>query len=336
MHFFSLHTLRSTLLAAAAAGLCLGAAAQMLKDPALEALYSAERNDELQRVSAQRLTTQPDDAQAVLGLALAALSRDDAPARQTAIRHAESCIDKQPRAVPCQYALGVVLGVQAMSEGMFKAARSAGTVRDALVTANELDPAWYPARSALVEFYLHAPGMMGGSNRKAAELARGAPRPEQVRLLEARVAMVERRFDVALQAFATLPPIADPAVAEDARAWDVQCGLAAIAAGQPAQAHFERLVRQNPRLPGAVYGLARARAEAGAHEEAVKLYEQAAALKGAEFWPIAYRLGIAQQALGRHDAAKASYTRFIGAGKGQKSALDDAKKRLEQLAGPQS
>jgi tetratricopeptide (TPR) repeat protein len=125
-------------------------------------------------------------------------------------------------------------------------------------------------------------------------------------------------------------------VADDARAWDVQCGLAAIAAGQPAQAHFERLVRQNPRLPGAVYGLARARAEAGAHEDALKLYEQAAALKGAQDWPIAYRQGIAQQALGRHDAAKASYTRFINAGKGQKSALDDAKKRLEQLGGPPS
>ena len=48
---------------------------------------------------------------------------------------------------------------------------------------------------------------------------------------------------------------------------------------------------------------------------------------------MAYRIGIAQQQLRRNDAAKASFTRFIAAGKGQKSSLEDARKRLEQLGG---
>ena len=58
----------------AAAGLTAATAvpAQTLKDPTLEALYVAEKPDELQRVAAQRLAAQPDDAQAVLAAALAA------------------------------------------------------------------------------------------------------------------------------------------------------------------------------------------------------------------------------------------------------------------------
>jgi tetratricopeptide (TPR) repeat protein len=309
--------------------------AQVFKDPALQALYAAEKTDELQRVAQQRVATQADDAQAVLALALTALNREDAPARQTVLKRAEACIDKQPKAAPCHYALGVVLGVQALSEGMFKAARSAGTVREALVTAQTLEPAWYPARAALLEFYVQAPGMMGGSTSKAAELAKTAPSPEQARALEARLAMSERKFDVALQLLNTLPGNLEPALADDVHAWAVQCGLGMVNLGQAAKAQpaMEKLVRDQAERAGPVYALARVRGELGAHEEALKLYEQAATLKGAPDWPIAYRAGIAQQQLGQKEAAKASFTRFVSAGKGQKASLEDARKRLEQLGG---
>jgi hypothetical protein len=60
--------------------------------------------------------------------------------------------------------------------------------------------------------------------------------------------------------------------------------------------------------------------------------ERSAKLKGAERWPIGYRSGIAQQQLGQTDAARVSLQRFVDAGKGQKAALEDAKKRLTQLA----
>ncbi len=309
------------------------ATAQTLQDPALEALYASDRYDDLQRTAAARLASQPDDAQAVLGLGLAALARNDAPQRQTAIDKAKACIERQPRAAPCQYTLGVVLGVQAMSEGLFKAARSAGTVRDALSAAHEIDTAWYPARSALVEFYAMAPGVMGGSLARAGELARSAPRPEQVRALEGRVAAADKKFDAALAAFMAMPASLEPALAEDARSWAAQTVLAMVGAGQAAKAQplAEKLHREQPAQALPTYVLARLRADAGAHEEALKLYEQSAALKGAAELPIAYRTGIAQQQLGRADAARASFTRFVATGKGQKSALEDAKKRLEQL-----
>ncbi len=321
------------LLAVLALAAACGAQAQTFKDPALEALYTAEKTDELQRVSAARVSARADDAQAVLGVALAALERDDAPARLAAIQRAEACIDKQPKAAPCHYALGATMGVQAMSEGMFKMARSLGTVKDALTQAHALEPEWYAARSALIEFYLEAPGMMGGSASKAAELARGAARPGQVKALEGRVALHDKKFDVALQAWQSLPAGTEAAVLSDVRTWTVQAGMGLVNGGQAAKAqpHFERLTREQADTAGPFYGLARARGEQGAHEDALKFYEQAQKLKGAGQWPLLYRIGMSLQQLGRKDDAKASFRKYVAAGKGPASLLSDAKKRLEEL-----
>lgn len=325
-----------TTLALLAACLALPAAqAQMFKDAGLQALYDAERHDELQRVALQRVGARPDDAQAVLGLAMTALQRNEAPARLAAIQRAEACIERQPRAAPCHYALGTVLGVQAMSEGLFKAARSAGTVRGALGTALEIDPEAYPPRAALVEFYLLAPTVMGGSAERAAELSRAAPTPEQVRALQARIALGERKFEQGLQLLAALPALLPPELAEDVRAWAVQCALGLANSGQSAKAQpaIEKLRREHAAHAGPAYALARLRGEQGAHEEALQLYAQAALLRGADLYPLPYRIGIAQQALGRTEAARAALQRYVAAGRGQKAALEDARKRLAQLGG---
>ena len=309
------------------------AQAQTLKDPALEALYVAERSEELQHAAAQRLATRPDDTQAVLALTLASLQRDDAGARAQALTHARACAEKPGPAQACLYAHGVLLGIQSMSEGLGKALRSAGAVRDALVAAHEADPAWYPARSALVEFYLAAPGLLGGSSTRAGELARMAPQSAQAAALKARIALQEKRFEAALQDLQGLPSGLEFALAADVRGWGTQAGLGLVNAGQAAKAlpFFERLLREQPGQAHGPYGLARVRGEQGDWAEALRLYELCAGLKGASAWPLDYRIGIAQQRLGRTEAAKASLQRFVVAGKGQKASLEDARKRLEQL-----
>ncbi len=308
--------------------------AQTLSDPALEALYVAERPAELQRAAQQRLAAQPDDAQAVLALALAAMDRNDAALRREALDRARGCADRQPKAQPCLYAHGVLLGVQAMSEGLMAAARSAGTVRETLAAAHALDPAWYPARSALVEFYAVAPGMMGGSLAKAGEFARGAPRSEQAAALQARVQMADKKTTEALPALQALLPVADPALRGDVLQWGTQAGLMLVNDGQAAKAQpwFERLMRAHPDESAGPYGLSRVKGELGDWAAALSLLEQAGKLRGAERWPIAYRQGLAQLKLGQTDAARASLQRFVDAGKGQKSSLEDAKKRLAELA----
>lgn len=311
------------------------AGAQTFKDPALEALYAAAKTDELQRTAQQRLSAQPEDAQAVLALVLLAMEKEDPAVRSQALARAQACAEKQAQSAPCQYGYGVLLGVQAMSEGMVKAARSASAVKTALTAAHDADPAWYPARSALMEFYLVAPGFMGGSSSKALELARTAPRPEQVTALQGRLALQDQKFDAALTAFAALPTGLESALSADLRSWSMQAGLGAVSTGQPAQAQgaFERLSRERPGHAEGVYGLARVRSELGDWAESLRLYERAATLQGAAKWPVAYRMGIALQKLGRADEAKLAFQRFIAAGKGQKPSMEDARKRLEQLGG---
>ena len=321
-------------------GLGLGSApsaanAQMFKDAALEALHVAGKSGELQRLATQRLAAQTDDAQAVLALAVTALAGAETGPRQTALARAEGCVQRLPQAAACQYALGTVLRVQAMSEGMLKAARSAGVVKTALTQAQALEPGWYPARSALVEFYLVAPGMMGGSASKAAALAVSAPQPEQVRALQARLAMENGKPEAVLLLLTPLLSAADPEVASDARQWATQAAFGLFSDGQAAKAQgfFERLIQDRPGHTMGPYGLARVRTEAGAFDDAVKLFDLSATLKGADRLPIDYRKGIALQQAGRNDAARAAYKSFVAAGKGQKSSLDDARKRLEQLGG---
>lgn len=310
------------------------APAQMLADPELEALYRAQRPAELQRAARARLAAAPDDSAAVLALTLAALERDDATARKEALDSARACVARQPRAQPCHYAHGTLLGVQSMGEGLLAAARSAGTVREALDTAHALNPSWYPGRSALLEFHVLAPGFMGGSTAKAIELAQSAPRPEQAAALRARVLLGNKQWAEGLALLLPLLPVADPALRDDVIQWGSQAGLALVNDGLAAQAQpwFERLQREHADQAAGPYGLARVKGEGGEWAQALALLERAGTLKGTAGWPLDYRIGIALQELGRTDAARMALQRFVDAGKGQKATLEDARKRLAKLA----
>ena len=286
--------------------------------------------------SAQRLATNLDDAQAVLGLAMAAMAGKDGPRREAAIRRAEACIQLSPQAAECHYALGTVLGVHAMGQGMAKMASSVGTVKAALQESLRLAPTWYPARSAVVEFYLQAPGLIGGSTAKATEAARAAAKPEQARALEARVALADERFDAALAGLYSVQPGTDSALAAEVEQWTAQAGFGLLGKGEAAKAKsvFERLLREQPTQAVAAYGLGRSQLALGETAEATQLFEQAAKLEGAAQLPIDYRLGLALQAQGQTESARAAYARCVATGRGQGKSLDDARKRLAQLGGP--
>jgi tetratricopeptide (TPR) repeat protein len=59
----------------------------------------------------------------------------------------------------------------AMRSGMFKAMGLAKESRQGLERAVELDPRYIDAQYALMQFYLMAPGMMGGDDEEAAAIA---------------------------------------------------------------------------------------------------------------------------------------------------------------------
>lgn len=316
-------------------GVAGAAQAQFFSDTALEAAWQSARRGELERLALPRLSARADDAQAVLAAAMLALQGDDPPRRRTVITQAEKCIELQPKAAACHYALGTVLGVQALSEGMLKLMGSVGRVKGALQEALELAPAWFPARSAMLEFYLQAPGIVGGSKSRAHELARAAPNAEQAKALEARIDLQEERFEPALTALAQVKAGHDSALAADLRGWTVSAALGLVNKGEAAKARasFERLMVEKPEDALGPYGLARVATDTGQPAQAVAMFERAAKLEGGERLPIDYRLGIAHLALEQKDAARESFKRFIAANKGAPRNLEDAKKRLAQLGG---
>ncbi|MBI5257885.1 MAG: tetratricopeptide repeat protein [Burkholderiales bacterium] len=324
---------RAAALALACTLAASGASAQVFKEPALNALYNAERFAELERVALKRLTTQADDAQAVLATAMVAMISNDSPKREAVIQLAESCLQQAPQAAPCHYALGSVLGIHAMSQGLMKVVGNVTRVKTALVRAMELEPQWYLARSAVVEFYLQAPAIAGGSSARAAEVAKAAARPEQAHVLEARVAIKEERYDAAVAQLAQVKPGTDTAVADDALQLWISAGIGLLGKGQREQARavFEGLMKDQPDSAAGPYGLARLHTEAGNFTEAVALLEQCARLKGADRLPLDYRMGIALQGQGKAEAARSAFSRFVAHGRGSRNALEDARKRIAQL-----
>lgn len=313
--------------------------AQFFKDPSLESLLTGRNYAELEKVANTRISNKPDDHQAILALAVIALRGanrpEDVVKRKASIAQSEACLARQPDVGVCHYALGSVLGVQALSEGMLKMAGSVGKIKDSLTQAVALESQWYPARSALVSFYLMAPGIVGGSKSKAREVAKAAHTQEQSRALEAAILLNENQDEAALQMLNAVKPSEDRYFNDEITNLTFGAALGLLNAGktQASRPIFEKMILDRPLEPNGWWGMARVNAETGNHAEAVKLFTSLASLKGAEAFPMNYRLGISLQALGQTELAKAALTKYVNAGKGTEKSIKDAKARLESLKG---
>jgi tetratricopeptide (TPR) repeat protein len=311
--------------------------AQFFKDPSLESLLIEKNFTQLERIANARLASNPDDVQAILATGVIALrggnSAQDVQKRKASIARAQACQLKQPSVAVCHYLVGSVLGVQAMSEGMIKAATSASKIKEALSRAVALDGQWYPARSALVTFYMVAPGIAGGSESKARELARAAPNVQQAQALEGFVLLSSEKYEAALQTLGAIGPTIDLNLNDEIANWYFGAGMSLVSEGkfELARPAFESLVRNRPQDPNGVWGLARIDAQTGNHAQAIKQFNSIIGMSGAEFLPVDYRLGISLQALGQKELAKAALSKFLEANQFGKKALDDAKSRLEKL-----
>ena len=322
-------------LTCAALALAWPALAQTVKDPQLSALLDARKYAEAERVATARIAARPDDMDAYGALTVAVTNDDDAPRREAALKRLEACVSALPAAANCHFGVGAVLGVNAMSQGMVAGLRSVGRIRESFSKALEIDPLFYAARNALVQFYLTVPGIVGGSVAKAREVANAASskQPEHAKLLLGMVALDQKGYAQAERVVASVRAGSDKELAGDVQALWAQLGIAYLADKQLAKARavFERTVQEAPQQAIGHYGLGRALAEAGESDAAIAAYQRAAPLEGAAALPIDYRLGMAWQAKGESDKARAAYARFIGVGKGNPKNLDDAKKRLAEL-----
>jgi len=79
----------------------------------------------------------------------------------------EKAVAQNPKSAEAHYLLGSAYGSQAQKAGIFGQASLAGKTRDEFEKAVELDPNHLDARFGLIQFYVFAPGIMGGSYDKA-------------------------------------------------------------------------------------------------------------------------------------------------------------------------
>ena len=83
----------------------------------------------------------------------------------------EKAVAANPNNADAHYALGLAYAHKAQQAGMFGGMAEIGKARDEWLRAIELNPNFADARLRLIDFYVMAPGMFGGSEEKATEQA---------------------------------------------------------------------------------------------------------------------------------------------------------------------
>lgn len=260
-------------------------------------------------------------AHAYYGMALANAKGD----LDGAVAQLEKAVSLDPASSRYQVWLGSIYSSKAGQSGLFKAASLAGKAKAAFEKAVELDPKSVEAHQALLQYYLFAPGIAGGSVAKARDQAAaiGALDAHRGHLAGARIAEYEKDWPAAEKAY------------RDALALQPDRGLTHNALGYAllrqqrtgdAVAEFRRYVELSPDDANAHDSLGEGLLAAGKTEEAAASYRRATELDP-KFSPSVWGLGDCLDRLGRKDDAAAQYRRYLElAPKG--SFADDARKRL--------
>jgi tetratricopeptide (TPR) repeat protein len=307
----------------------LPAAAQS-NEQDFKALIKERKFAELEKLATER--TAKDNKDDVAWWYLSRFGAGDQVKRDALIPKLEKCIAELPESARCHHALGAVFGSSAMSAGMVNGIKYAGKIKDMFVKAVELDPNHFDMRRDLGMFYLQAPGIVGGSVRKARANADDFAKlnPAQAQLLRADIHIYEKEFDQADKVLASIKPAAgDDALSNAISGAFTNLGFSYINDKKPALAValFERRIVADMNNAVAHFGLGRAHLENGAIDLAIAALEKALVLDPRT--NAHYRLGIAYQTKGDKSKAIAAFQQFITYGSGK--ALDDAKARLDTL-----
>lgn len=258
------------------------------------------------------LKADPDSAQAHILHARLLLQQGKG---DDAVDAADEAVDLAPGNAQAHYWLGNAYGYQITRVGTLSQGFMAPKLRDAFEQAIALDPDLHDARSSLMEYYLQAPAIVGGSVEKAraqaAELARrDPPRGHYAR---GRLAMHDKQPAEAAKAYIaawearpanTAYRMAAGLALQETRQWDRALDL------------FQDWTREDAKAAGAWYQLGRACALSGLRLEAgiaaLKTYlalpQSAAEPPKHHAW---YRLGQVQAKAGDKAAARASFANAL-------------------------
>jgi tetratricopeptide (TPR) repeat protein len=230
---------------------------------------------------------------------------------EKAVEAGEKATELAPKSAQAHYWLGNALGSRIGEVGMIGKMSMAPDLRDAFEQAVKLDPTLTDARNALIEFYLQAPGAIGGGIDKARAQATAIGKYDRAGGLTAqtRIAMHEKNWAQAIKS-------AEAAVAlkpDDARMRQQLIVLYQEAKRWPdAYTTVKKWIAESPDSNNAHYQLGRLAAESGQYladgEAALRAYlkmpreAQDPPPKNAH-----YRLGQILAKAGRKDEARVAF-----------------------------
>lgn len=229
-----------------------------------------------------------------------------------------------------QAQLGNAYGRKALGANLIQQASLAKKAKGAYDAAVAIDPANLEARWGLLQFYLLAPGVMGGDKNKAraqaAEIRKrnayqGVLAEASVQRAEKDLAALRKTYEAGLRAYPD--------------SLDLHFGL--VFALEQAQAyeaafdHLEALARRRPNEMGLVYQVGRLGAVTGRRlpqaEAALLRYLKHTPAKGQP--PLAaaqWRLGMVYEQQGRKDQARAAYQAALALDPRHKGAREALKR----------
>lgn len=314
------------------------AQAAVFKDAQLETLHETGKFAELEQQAKARLKAHAADAEASAALVLAQtfLDPSDAKRLEAGAQQAKLCTEQHPTVAVCHLAAAQNLGQQMLNMGMVKAMRSVGTLKEVWIRTLELAPSSFTARVQLAKLYITVPGMMGGSlsKAKALEEAVRSSQPEAARIIRVYLAAEDKNWGEMERELLALKPAQEAAMQDEVREATLQLANVYLKDGKDlakAKRLSETLVRDQPTRAGGHYGLARAQAALGQQDEAIRTFERARTLTGADDYPIDHRLGDAYLAKGDKAQAKAAWERYVAHKRAKPANLDAVRKSLAQL-----
>jgi tetratricopeptide (TPR) repeat protein len=192
-HLLSLRNLRSTLLLWSAFLTITFTAAADVNAPSPKELLNNGRVDEAVTVLQKRVSNAKDDAESFNLLARAYYSLES---WDPAIKAAETAVSLAPNNSEYRLWLARAFGKKAEQASIFTAPGLAKRSREQFEKAVELDGANIAARSDLAEFYLEAPGIIGGGKDKARAQAETAAKkdPSIPHWVNARLAEKDKNY----------------------------------------------------------------------------------------------------------------------------------------------
>jgi tetratricopeptide (TPR) repeat protein len=246
--------------------------------------------------------------------------------------HLEKAIELDDKNADYHFLIGNFYGGQAQRASIFSKMSYAGKVKDQFLRAVQLAPENIRYRTALMSYYLQAPGIAGGSVSKAREQAEeiGKRDAYEGHLALGGVAEYEKEWQSAEREYGAASQ-ASPS------RWQAyhRLGYLCIRLKRPddAIAQFRQMIRVAPDDPNSYDSMADALAAKGGDTGAELSYFLKALAINPTFSSSLYGAGRCYDELGKAREALQYYHKFLENAPRSGSDLDRAKKRVKELEG---